>query len=173
MARAAFNLRMLGVAVVSDATLREAIADWANWEAEYCHRDNYVEPPFEVLLDRKMSFRLRVRGNDPTYTNIVRALSETLPDKNWTINVVDPVRPFNIPSESFGGGESLIADASELAGLLPQAHVHDFSRRTTGAICVTMVELEEVAKELDDVDAQSPERIPANFVARLRDDVGG
>lgn len=172
ISRAVFHLRQMGVSLVSDAALRDAITDWANWEADNRGSDDYIEPPFRIDFDSRMSFHLRVRSDDPAYTSIVAALSSPLPDKLWNIPEVDVSRPFRVPTDLSGLGEPLIVDATDLEGKLPQIPRHDFQRKRDGAITVTFAEIEQIAEELDKIDAASPERIPGNFRARLRDDAG-
>jgi hypothetical protein len=168
----AFNLRQMGVSVLSDATLREAISDCATWEAENRSEPDYVEPPFAIKLDERLSFSLRVRQNDPAYVSMISALSSSMPDRTWQSSTADIDRPFRIPGEFLGGNESLVADTLPLAGKLPTAPRLDLTPRARSPICISMSELERVADELDAIDASAPERIPGNFRARLRDDLG-
>ncbi|MGQ0681617.1 MULTISPECIES: hypothetical protein [Bradyrhizobium] len=168
----AFNLRQMGISIVSDATLREAISDWATWEAENRLSPDYVEPPFAITLDDRLSFSLRVRENDPAYVSMINALSVPLPDRTWQKSTADVDRPFKIPGEFLGGNESLVADTSALAGKLASAPRLDLTPRNRSPIKITLAELERIADELDAIDASAPERIPGNFKARLRDDVG-
>lgn len=125
----AFNLRQMGISIVSDATLREAISDWATWEAENRLSPDYVEPPFAITLDDRLSFSLRVRENDPAYVSMINALSVPLPDRTWQKSTADVDRPFKIPGEFLGGNRSLVADTSALAGKLASAPRLDLTPR--------------------------------------------
>ncbi|MGF6430868.1 MULTISPECIES: pPIWI_RE_Z domain-containing protein [Bradyrhizobium] len=172
IAQAAFQLRQMGVSLVSDAALRDAITDWSNWEVENRGKGDYVEPPFKIDLDARMSFHLRVRTDDPGYVAMVKALTRPLPDKLWNIPQVDVSRPFRVPMDISGLGEPLVVDATDLDGKLPDTPRRDFVRDRDGGIAISFVEIERIAEELDDIDTASPERIPGNFRARLRDDAG-
>ncbi|MBX9679821.1 MAG: hypothetical protein K2X38_13750 [Gemmataceae bacterium] len=166
------NLRLLGVNIESDAHLQEAVTDARAWEEDHASDDDYREPPFEISTDPTTGFsiRERVSRNDARRQGMLDVLRGVLDHRQETSVPADHARSFRfrIDGES---GPDVICDARPIAHL-PARPPGPQKKITRAPIEATLADLEEVARSLDEEDAQEPTRVPKNFLSRLRSPEG-
>jgi hypothetical protein len=163
------NLRLMGVSILSDVQLQDAVTDARVWEEEHSDDDDYTEPPFEISTDPATGFKIvreRVRRTDPRRVSMRAALLGILDQDTYKIGTVDLGRPFRFRLRG-GDGPDVICDARRIP-TIPPPPVPSSPRRPRPTIRVTLAELESVATNLDAEDAAYPGRIPRNFLRRLR-----
>jgi hypothetical protein len=162
------NLRLLGVNIESDAHLQEAVTEARAWEEEHALDDDYAEPPFEISTDPSTGFAIRER-TPPTDTRrraMREALLQVMPQSVDGRTAADPARAFRF---RVGGdsGPDVICDTRSIS-VLPAPPVPAPERDARSPIHVTLGELEEIARTLDEEDLAEPGRVPRNYLTRLR-----
>lgn len=161
------NLRLLGVSVLSDAQLREAVREAVLWEQEHRNDADYQEPPFRLQVgDDRFLIHPR-EGSEIQRGAMYAALTHPLELLDNTTERADPARSFRFRH----GGDSgfdVVLDAA--AAQLRDPEIEPLPEPAArGPITVTMADLEEIAADLDRIDAISAGRTPRNFLRRLRD----
>jgi hypothetical protein len=166
------NLRLLGVNVESDAHLQEAVIEARAWEEDHSSDEDYNEPPFEISTDPETGFHIRerVRRTDGRRQGMLDVLLGRLPHDEEKRVAADPTRScrFRMDGDS---GSDVICDTRIIEGL-PTAPIPSPDKTTRAPIVVTIEELEEIARTLDDEDARDSTRVPRNFLSRLRSSDG-
>ena len=168
-ARAALrNLRLLGVNIESDAHLQEAVTEARVWEEDHASDDDYSEPPFEISTDPVTGFaiRERVRRSDPRRQMMLDTLLEILPHELDTRVAADHTRSFRFRTDG-DNGPDVICDTRAIPVLRSSPAVAA-DKQMRDPIVVTIVELEDIARTLDEEDARDPTRVPRNFLTRLK-----
>jgi hypothetical protein len=162
------NLRLLGVNIESDAHLQEAVTEARVWEEDHASDDDYSEPPFEISTDPGTGFaiRERVRRSDPRRQMMLDALLGALPHEPEVRVAADHTRSFRFRADG-GSGPDVICDTRAIPALRPSPTAAP-DKPTRDPIVVTIAELEDIAKTLDEDDACNPTRVPRNFRSRLR-----
>lgn len=172
-ARAAFSLRQMGMVVSSDASLRQAVYDMQQWEAERGNDDDFIEPPYEVDPECPgIPFRRRVPDDDPSIDVMVDALVAGLPLTEHGRVMADPSRAMHILSDRGSHARSIRVDLSDVSSLLPDPPAHDLTRRPRGPINIPLTELREIAMEFDRIDAATPGKPGGEWLKRLEDAAG-
>lgn len=172
-ARAAFSLRQMGMVVSSDASLRQAVYDMQQWEAENAEEDGFIEPPYEVDPESPgIPFWRRVPDNDPSIDAMVDALVGGLPLAEHGRAIADPARAMHILSERGSHARAVRVDLKNVADLLPEPPRHDVTRRPRGPIDIPLADLRAIAIEFDRIDAASPGRTKGEWLKRLEDELG-
>jgi hypothetical protein len=162
------NLRLLGVNIESDAHLQEAVTEARAWEEEHSADDDYSEPPFEISTDPTTGFaiRERVRATDSRRQNMRSILLGILPHDLDARTAADPGRSFRFRADG-DSGPDVICDTRIISSLPPPPTVAP-DKRSRDPISVTLGELEDIARTLDDEDLLNPNRTPRNYLTRLR-----
>ncbi|WGS20180.1 MULTISPECIES: hypothetical protein [unclassified Bradyrhizobium] len=166
------NLRLIGVNIESEAHLQEAVIEARAWEDDHASDDDYVEPPFEISTDPGTGFaiRERVRRDDARRNAMLDALLGVLPNDIHNLVPADHTRRFRFRIDGDNGSD-VICDTREIMNLPPRpATAQDKASRAP--IVVTIEELENIARTLDEEDARDPARVPRNFLTRLRSEEG-
>ncbi|MBJ6125402.1 hypothetical protein [Microvirga splendida] len=172
-ARAAFSLRQMGMVVSSDASLRQAVYDMQQWEAESAEDDGFIEPPYEVDPESPgIPFHRRVPDNDPSIDAMVAALVGGLPLAEHGRAIADPSRAMLILSERGSHARAVKVDLEDVADLLPEPPQHDVNRRPRGPIDIPLSELRAIAVEFDRIDSANPGMPGGEWLKRLEDDLG-
>jgi hypothetical protein len=162
------NLRLLGVNIESDTHLQEAVTEARVWEEDHSSDDDYSEPLFEISTDPGTGFaiRERVRRSDPRRQRMLDTLLGILPHELDARVAADHTRSFRFRTDG-DSGPDVICDTRAIPVLrLSPAVAAD--KQTRDPIIVTIAELEDIARTLDEEDARDPTRIPRNFLIRLK-----
>jgi hypothetical protein len=162
------NLRLIGVNIESDAHLQEAVTEAKIWEEDHRSDDDYSEPPFDISTDPKTGFaiRERVRRTDPKRQAMLQSLLGQLTNEPEKQVAADHARPFRFRSDGDNGPDA-ICDTRAITSPRPGPQVAP-DKPTRDPIVVTVEQLEEVARTLDEEDARDSTRVPRNFFTRLR-----
>ena len=166
------NLRLLGVNIESDAHLQEAVTEARAWEEDHSSDDDYREPPFDISTDPTTGFsiRERVARDDLRRKEMLNVLKGVLAHRQETTAAADHTRAFRfrINGES---GPDVICDTRPISQL-PSRSAGLADKATRAPIQVTLSDLEEVARTLDEEDARDQTQVPKNFLSRLRSSDG-
>ena len=170
--RALRNLRLLGVNIESDAHLQEAVMESRAWEEDHSSEDSYVEPPFEISTDPGTGFALRerVRRDDARRVAMLASLLGVLPHAAQDRAPADHARRFRFRVDG-DAGPDVICDTHDIPSL-PAAPATAPDKSDRAPVTVRLEDLENIARALDQEDAQDPTRVPRNFFNRLRSEQG-
>jgi hypothetical protein len=156
------------VNIESDAHLQEAVTEARAWEEDHASDDDYSEPPFEISTDPGTGFaiRERVRRTDGRRQMMLDVLLGVLPHDIENRVAADHTRSFRFRADG-DSGPDVICDARAIT-VLRAAPAIAPDKPTRDPIVVTIAELEDVARTLDEEDARDPTRVPRNFLTRLK-----
>jgi hypothetical protein len=96
---------------------------------------------------------------------MLQELLDSLPQEAESRAAADPTRSFRFRADG-DNGPDVICDTRAIPFLRPRPLVAP-DKPVREPIVVTIAELEETARTLDEEDARDPTRVPRNFLTRL------
>jgi hypothetical protein len=172
-ARAAFSLRQLGLTLSSEASLRQAVYDFQEWDIEKRGEPDYVEMPYRIDPQKPgIPFQRIMQGNDPRVTAMVNALLAGLPLAHHGLRRADAKRSFRAPNSRGANPRTMTFTLADAASNLAPLPSHDLTGQASNQIRIPIGDLADIAREFDEMDRDDPTRPQRSWEKRLRTDAG-
>lgn len=158
--QAIFNMRQISAAYVTEQSIKHAVAIYNDR-----HYRNKTQGSYKINSET-LYFERRDPLEDPLITKARKILSQPLPHQFYSATFADARQPMAVAL-----GEETIATRVPIGPIaipLAQRHTHSLNRLPKEKICIPLSELYELAVEMDEREANYPEKRQGNWVKRFQ-----
>lgn len=157
--QAIFNMRQMSFSFVTTHSIKHAVALYNEHHHQAGTTGAYRIDAETLTFQRTDPFE------DPLITRAREYLSRSLEHETHTRTFADPLSPMAVRIADSVGTHIPVGP---ITAPLPPRRTHNVSRRPNGMVRIPMGELADLAREMDERDALSPERRPGNWELRLK-----
>lgn len=158
--QAIFNMRQISAAYVTELSIKHAVAIYNDR-----HYRNKTQGSYKINSET-LHFERTDPLEDPLITKARQILSQPLPHQFYSATFADPRQ-----SMAVALGEETTAvrvPISPIAVPLAQRRTHSLNRLPKEKICIPLSELYKLAVEMDEREANYPEKRQGNWVKRFQ-----
>ncbi|MFY7804696.1 MAG: hypothetical protein ACOVQ7_14845 [Limnoraphis robusta] len=158
--QAIFNMRQISAAYVTEQSIKHAVAIYNDR-----HYRNKTQGSYKINSET-LHFERTDPLEDPLITKARKILSQPLPHQFYSATFADARQPMAVAL-----GEETIATRvpiSPIAVPLAQRRTHSLNRLPKEKICIPLSELYKLAVEMDEREANYPERRQGNWANRFQ-----
>jgi hypothetical protein len=158
--QALFNLRQLSLSFVTTQSVKHAIALYNEHHYQQGSTGPYKIDPETLQFERADVLE------DPDIARARAWLSLPIPYELQSIGIADPAATMGVQiGDAYGG---VRVPVGPITSPLPPRRTHDLARVPRDSVRIPLADLGKLAREMDERDAQHPERRRGNWEQRLK-----
>lgn len=158
--QAVFNLRQITLAFATRESVKHSVALYHEHLRAKRIRGPYTIDPETLRFERVDYFE------DSAITEARQHLSKALTYKIRDVQIADPKQ--EMLAQLGDDPASPRVPIGPIHAMIPPRSVHDIQREPVGPIVVPIRELVAIAREMDELEAEHPERRPGNWEERTK-----